>query len=292
MYELVQAAKNTYYIQSPAKIGLTVVGEGEVCLIDSGNDKDAGRRVRKILDQNGWTLRAIYNTHSNADHIGGNRYLQSQTGCRIFAPGIECAFTNFPLLEPSFLYGGYPPEGLRHKFLLAAQSSAEPLTEEVLPDGFEMIPLPGHFFDMTGFRTPDDVVFLADCLSSRETLEKYRIGFIYDVEAYLQTLEKTADMQAKLFVPSHAPAAEDISALARYNAEVVLEIGERIESLCADGVSFDQLLKKLFAHYSLKMDMQQYALVGSTVKSYLSWLEKNRRVTAYAQDDLIVWKRI
>ena len=29
--------------------------------------------------------------------------------------------------------------------------------------GFELLPLPGHFFDMVGFRTPDDVVYLADC---------------------------------------------------------------------------------------------------------------------------------
>lgn len=89
MYELNQAGKNSYYIQSPAKIGLYKLNEAEVCLIDSGSDKDAGRKVRQILDKNGWRLTAVYNTHSNADHIGGNQYLQGQTGCMIYAPGIE-----------------------------------------------------------------------------------------------------------------------------------------------------------------------------------------------------------
>lgn len=42
---------------------------------------------------------------------------------------------------------------------------------------------------MVGFHTPDDVIYLADCISSRETLDKYQIGFIYDVGAYLTTLE-------------------------------------------------------------------------------------------------------
>lgn len=88
-----------------------------MCLIDSGSDKDAGRRVRKVLDANGWKLRAIYNTHSNADHIGGNQYLQRQTSCAIYAPGIDCAFTRHPVLEPSYLYGRhFPPKALRHKF--------------------------------------------------------------------------------------------------------------------------------------------------------------------------------
>ena len=108
MYELIQVTDRSYYIQSPAKIGLVKLGGAEVCLIDSGNDKDAGRKVRQLLDAQGWKLTAIYNTHSNADHIGGNKYLQGQTGCRIYAPGMECAFTRYPVLEPSFLYGGYP----------------------------------------------------------------------------------------------------------------------------------------------------------------------------------------
>ena len=175
MYELMQLTDRSYYLQSPAKIGLYKLTDTDVCLIDSGNDKDAGRKVRQLLDANGWHLTAIYNTHSNADHIGGNKYLQAQTGCKIYAPGIECAFTRHPLLEPSFLYGGYPCKELRHKFLLAQESDAQPLTREVLPPGFEIIELPGHVFSRVGFRTPDDVVYLADCLSGKDTLEKHPI---------------------------------------------------------------------------------------------------------------------
>lgn len=58
MYELIQAAPSTYTIQSPSKMGLVALGEGHVCLIDSGGDKEAGRKVRQILDAQGWTLDA------------------------------------------------------------------------------------------------------------------------------------------------------------------------------------------------------------------------------------------
>ena len=44
MYELIQVAENSYYIQSPAKIGIVKISENEVYLIDTGNDKDAGKR--------------------------------------------------------------------------------------------------------------------------------------------------------------------------------------------------------------------------------------------------------
>lgn len=291
MYELIQVSEHNYYIQCPAKIGLVKLNDTEVCLIDSGSDKDVGRKVRQILDANGWKLRAIYNTHSNADHIGGNKYLQGQTGCRIYAPGIECDFTNHPILEPAFLYGGYPCKDLRHKFLLAQESKAEPLTGEVLPEGFELIPLPGHFFDMAGFRTPDDVVYLADCLSARETLDKYQIGFIYDVASYLETLEKVKTMKAKLFIPSHAAPEEDISDLAQYNIDKVREIAGRILEVCAEPLCFETILQKLFTEYGLTMNFEQYVLVGSTVRSYLSWLKDTGKLNAGFDGNLLLWQQ-
>jgi len=291
MYELIQVSDSSYYIQSPAKIGLVQLNDTEVCLIDSGNDKDAGRKVRQILDSNGWHLTAIYNTHSNADHIGGNKYLQGQTGCKIYAPGIECDFTNHPILEPSFLYGGYPTKDLRHKFLMAQESQAEFLTKETLPNGFEIIPLPGHFFDMVGFRTPDDVVYLADCISSKETLDKYQIGFIYDVEAHLSTLEMLKTLKAKIFVPAHADATESIAGLVQYNIDKVKSIAGHIVELCSDPLRFEIILQKLFDDYALTMNFEQYVLVGSTVRSYLSWLKDSGRLIAYFEDNMLLWKQ-
>ena len=291
MYECTQVSPQCYYIQSPAKIGLFRLESGDVCLIDSGSSKDAARKVRQLLDANNWRLTAIYNTHSNADHIGGNQYLQAQTGCKIYAPGIEQDFTRHPILEPAFLYGGYPCKDLRHKFLLAQESDALELTPACLPEGLELIPLPGHFFDMVGFRATGDVVYLADCLSSRETLEKYQIGFLYDVAAYLETLEKVKGMEAAIFVPAHAAATEDIAPLAQLNIDKVLEIAENITTICAEPLCFEAILQKLFTQYSLTMNFEQYVLVGSTVRSYLSWLKDTGRLTASFEDNMLLWRR-
>lgn len=292
MYELIPVAPHTYYIQSPAKIGVVETSDGHVVLIDSGNDKEAGRKVRQHLDRQGWTLDAIYNTHSNADHIGGNAYLAKQTGCALYAPGIEAAFTQHPILEPALLYGGYPMKALRHKFLLAQESDAQPLTPEHLPAGFELIPLPGHFFDMIGLRTPDDVVFLADCLSSQATLDKYQINYVYDVAAYLDTLERVKEMHAALFVPAHADATEDIAPLAQYNIDKVNEIAGHILDFCAAPHTFEEVLQHLFTSYDLAMTFEQYALVGSTVRNYLSWLLDSKRLSATFTDNRLLWQRV
>lgn len=145
---------------------------------------------------------------------------------------------------------------------------------------------------MVGYRTPDDVVYLADCLSSRETLDKYQIGFIYDVAAYLDTLETVKTIQARQFIPAHAEAAEDVSELAQYNIDKVHEIAERILELCRQPLGFEDILQKLFTAYGLTMNFEQYVLVGSTVRSYLSWLKDSGRLGSLFVDNRLLWQRV
>lgn len=292
MYELVQVGERSYYIQCPAKIGIYRQSETDVYLVDSGNDKDAGRRVRRILEEQGWRLKGILNTHSNADHVGGNHYLQQQYGCKIFARGIEAAFTRSPVLEPAFLYGGFPFKELRHKFLMAAPSDVVEFSDPDFPDEVAVIPLPGHFFDMVGFRMPDDTVFLADSLSSEAALEKYQLTFVYDVEAYLKTLETIGAMKAKIFVPSHAEATGDIGPLAALNRNKVHEIAEHLLKLCAEPVTFETILQRIFSDYQLTMSYEQYVLIGSTVRSYLAWLKDGGRLHGYIEDYQLLWKSV
>ena len=154
-----------------------------------------------------------------------------------------------------------------------------------------MIPLPGHFFDMVGFRMPDGVVFLADCISSRETLDKYAVSFIYDVGAYLQTLDRVEKMEAAMFVPAHAEASADVKELVRYNRDKVQSIAERILSVCEKPVCFEHILQEVFKGYGLTMNFEQYGLVGSTVRSYLSWLKDNGKLTVEFQDNMLLWQR-
>lgn len=290
MYELEQVGPQSYYINCPAKIGIYAQSEREVYLIDSGNDKEAAKKVLKIADVKGWTIKGILNTHSNADHIGGNSFIQNKIGCSVFSSGIEADFTRHPVLEPSFLYGGYPCKNLRNKFLMAKESVVSDFSSPEFPKEVEIIPLPGHFFDMVGFRTPDNTVFLADCVSSRATLEKYGVTFIYDVAAYLETLANIETLKADIFVPSHAEVCNDVSELAEINRQKVYEIEQVIKVICDTLKTTDDIISEIFRRFNLTMTIEQYVLVGSTVRSYLSWM-KDRGVIDFTTDNcMLLWK--
>ena len=111
MYECVQVGENTFFMDCPSRIGIYRDGEA-AWLIDSGNDKDAAKKVLKILDDLGLRLEAAIVTHYHADHTGGAALLQQRTNCRLYlaepaAPG------NFPEINTALLFGAHPPKPLR-----------------------------------------------------------------------------------------------------------------------------------------------------------------------------------
>lgn len=287
--ELVKLGDKTYYIKNATNIGVYKIDDSNVYLIDSGNDKDAGKKILKIVEEQGWNIKGIITTHSNADHIGGNKIIQDRTDCKIYANNIEKCFTEYPILESAFLYGGYPFKNIRNKFLLAKESKVE-LIKNNLIDGLEFFDLKGHFFDMIGVKTSDDVYFLADSLFSEKTITKYHLFFIYDVKEFINTLNYLSNLNGKIFIPSHIEATKDISDLIELNRNKVNEIIEKICTYCIYPKCFEEILKYIFEEYKLIMNENQYVLVGSTIRSYLSFLYDENRITYEFKDNKMLWK--
>ncbi len=288
--QLVQVAEKTFYIKNVTNIGIYKINNTDVYLIDTGNDKDAGKKILKIIEAEGWHVKGIINTHSNADHIGGNKWIQDKTNCSIFAHHIEKTFTEYPILESSFLYGGYPFKDLRNKFLMAKESMVMEI-ENQLPYGLEYFPLKGHFFDMIGIKTSDNVYFLADALFSEETINKYHLFYIYDVKSFLNTLDMLNSLKGNVYILSHVEAVFDISSLIEMNKNKIKEILDKIYHICEKKVTFENILKYIFDEYHLVMNANQYVLLGSTVRSYLSYLYDEGKLSYEFKNNQMLWKQ-
>lgn len=287
--ELKKLTNSTYYIENPTNIGLIKTSGDEVYLIDSGNDDEAGKKILKIVDENGWKVKGIISTHSNADHIGGNSLIQKRTDAKIYAHGIERSFSLYPELESAFLFGGYPFKKLKNKFLCAKPSIVLPI-EDIPIKSIEYFPLRGHFFDQIGIKTEDDVYFIGDSLFSEETISKYRIFYIYDIKEFLNTLDYLETLKGKYFVPSHAPVTSDLKSLVALNRRAVLETISLLEKILTKERTFEEIVKCVFDEYELVMNENQYVLLSSTIKSYLSYLTDEDKIEYIFKDNVMNWK--
>lgn len=289
--ELIKVGEKTYYIKNPTNIGIYKIDDENIYLIDTGNDKEAGRKILKIVEAEGWKVKGIINTHSNADHIGGNKLIQDRTNCEILSNKIEKSFTEYPILESSFLYGGYPFKELRHKFLLAQASNNVKEIENNLPEGLQYFELKGHFFNMIGIKTSDNVVFLGDSIFSEETITKYHLFFIYDIKEYLNSLEILRNLEGDLFIASHCEATKNLDNLIETNKNKINEIIENIYEMCEKDITFEEILKNIFDKYELIINENQYVLIGSTIRSYLSYLYDEGKLIYEFKENKMMWKQ-
>lgn len=284
---------DTGYIEGPVNLGLTGPAKRTI-LIDSGNDESAGRKLNRFLISTEKDLFMIVNTHSNADHVGGNAYLQKKWDCRIAVPEKEAPIVADPDLEPLLLWGARAFPQVENKFLRAQPSRVTDTFKapgQVPETSLEAVPLPGHFIDMAGFRTPEGVFFVADSLFSSEIISKYRLMVAMDVDAWLMTLTFLEKEKALLFVPCHASPCEDIGALVRTNRDALLEVREKVALFCAEPHSREDILALLCRDYDLALNPTQILLYSVTVAAHLSSLARAGEVTPFVEKGRLLWKR-
>ena len=286
--QLKQVARNTYYIENDTNIGVYKIGENSVCLIDTGSRGD-GEKIDEIITSQGWKPEYIINTHTHIDHLGGNEYLMKKYGIPAYCTDYDMAFAHYSELEAAYMNGGKPCRKLAKIFTHPGKIGFKAI-EESSPDGIEWMYLPGHTFGMIGIRTADGVWFLGDAYLSRGFLEKYSFGYLYDVKGYLETLKNIKQLEGKMFIPSHGEAEEDIEEICNLNVENIYDIIKTIKNICIDYASLDDILKQMYERFRMRATVSQQALLSSTTKSYLTYLQDRDELECKFIDNIMVWK--
>ena len=70
----------------------------------------------------------------------------------------------------------------------------------------------------------------------------------------------------------------------------VHEIALKLLDICTTPQTFESVLKTVFDDYGLTMTFQQHVLVGSTIRSYLSWLKDMGEMEAYIEENCLYWR--
>ena len=286
--ELKQIGSKTFCIEHDTNIGIHFTDDGRMYLIDTGSKGD-GEKIDEILSREGWVPSCIINTHTHIDHIGGNEFLMRKYGIPAYCTDYDMAFAHYSELEAAYMNGGYPAEKLRTIFAHPGMIGFRSIEKET-PDGIDWTYLPGHSFGMIGIRTSDDIWFLGDSYLSRSFLKQYTFGFIYNVEAYIDTLKKLKEFKGALFVPSHGIIETDIVPSLEQNLRSVAEMCSMICETCREYRGQDEILQQMYERLRMHARPAQHALLSSTVKSYLTYLQDRNKLECRFVDNIMKWR--
>ncbi len=270
----------------------------ETILIDSGLEDRAAKAICKTLNDQGLTPSAIINTHSHADHCGGNNYLQQNYDVEILSSAIEKVFIENPCLEPlCFFSGSKPIRKLENKFLQANPSKVTRIvkggdTIKLKNLDVKIIPLAGHSIDQIGVEF-DNILFCGDSFFSEHVLDKYKLPFLIDLDKSLKTLKLLKKSNYQIYIPSHGQATKDIQTIVDLNIAKINKIEGDIMSILDTEKTTEEILKELFYKYNISIyGPQQYYLLNTTVMAYISSLTNRSIVKTGLKDNILTWKRM
>lgn len=276
--QLVPLAPRVQYL--PGAVNSVVIedGQGGALLVDTGLDDGHARGLLRALTAAGLTPTAVLNTHSHADHHGGNALILGRfPGLGVFAPALEAAIIRHPVLEPLSLWGAWPPPGLQSKFLLAPASPAQPVgTGQVRLGGVavELLAVPGHAAEMVAVRA-GDVLYAADALFGPAALAKHPLTFCADSgrqKASAAGLGTLSGVQVVL--PGHGGPTPDLAGLVAANLTAYARTTQAVLAAVGEGAaSVDDLLARVCLRLDVTMrDAGAVVLNRAVVSAHLTEL--------------------
>lgn len=294
--QLEQLSEHIYYLASAVNCAIVKTSANNAVLIDTGQDKNYGRNIRKALDSLGLKAIAIINTHSHADHYGGNDYLLRQYDAQSYAPEFESAIIQNPYLEPVYLFNGAKPlSELMSKWLMAKASP----TEHILTEGkliiddfeFEIIDTSGHSHKHFSVLT-DGVLIAADAIFGKEVFKKYPMPFGQDIGKQIESCQKLLDYECKIILPGHGSPTSKIKDLVETNLEVFNKVASTVidSSNAGDtGAVLEQTCNKLNIQLA---DIPRYYLNLCTIQAYLSYLRETGKIELSLINNRLSWQKI
>lgn len=222
MSPLTPLAPGVHYLPGAVNSVVLEDGRGGALLVDTGLDDSHARKLLRALEGAGLTPTGILNTHSHADHHGGNAFILKRfPELKVFAPPLEDAVITHPILEPIALFGARPPRELQSKFLLASPSPArlapEPGLTRIGGVSLELIEVAGHASMMYAVRV-GDVLYAADALFGPEALVKHPLTFCADSALQKEAAARLGDLEGvRVTLPGHGDPTGDLAGLVAVN---------------------------------------------------------------------------
>ena len=296
--DLIRLTENAYLLRGGSNAGL-IVHDGRAVLVDTGLDKDTAKKILRHVDALEVKLAAVVITHAHADHFGGAATVKARTGAPVYAPALEAAIVENPILEPLYLFSGaLPPAELKHKFTLADACKVDALLapgEVVIADmPIAAIPAPGHAPNQV-MVAGGGVCFVADAVFAPDVLQKHGIPFMVDPDAWLATLSilPQLDGQYAAFVPGHGSAVPSLAAWVVENIERLTSVRAAVEAALAQTDDLGQIIHLTASSIGLTIAVPvTFWLTQTAVLACLASLQRAGKAQPLVEANRMRWRRI
>ena len=276
-------------VTGSSRIPLYMPDRGNAVMIDSGLKNPDRYGILAVLEQENIHVCALLTSHFHRDHIGNHQIIKSRYDCRVYMSPVTASYCSDPLKFSAY----------ESNLLSKLRGRTSTFTPDVIYDpnadtleaagySFQLIPLPGHAQEHTGFVTPDGVAYLGDTILSRDILYAVRIPYCTNCKEDLEAKEKAGALNYELYILAHNAICTGIRELARENIDNMHEKINMVQQFASSYITLEALAAKVISHTGGDPD-SLLKVVGSkrNVQVLVDYLLETGRLDVRAKDGYI-----
>lgn len=280
---------NTFYIKGATNTGIYIFEDNKALMIDPGLSGLRPNRIIKILEEHDINLKYIINTHEHDDHYGAcSQFKEYKKDLNILSSDYAKLYIENPELFSKYIIGGksnrFLDSRLKNKFVENKIYINETISEGIISingEKFVIVELEGHTPGSIGVITRDDVFFVGDLLVGDDIFKKYDFLFIYDIKAYLNSLQKVKNIGFKYMILGHSKqiiSKEDSYDLIEKHELAINKYLLQIRVLLKKPMTLEKILKNIIKNNNLNSNYKEYQFLKSSLISVISYLEELREI--------------
>lgn len=311
--KILELLPGTYIIPGTTNVGIVTdknpdSSVTDVYVIDTGNTEVDGEYILDVLNEYfsfhdiSYKIKAIINTHAHADHSGGNSIIKEKTDCEIWISNFESSTLYNPHLHTSVLWGANPPKEILTVYYKPDPTYPTKIVSEndsfTLSDGrtITFMSLPGHSYESMGiiitYKNDEKIIFAGDAIFPRDEIGNHSIPLILDHIDFVKSLEKIASLHNLTWcIPGHGSIiSKNLSETLEEDKIAIITIEKCIFKILENNkLTTDILIKQIADTFNMNMNVRQYALIGFTLRCFLTTLRNAGILKIAVEDNLLYW---
>lgn len=297
--DLINIKGNTFYIKGGTNTGVYVYDDNRGLIIDPGLGGLRPKRIIEMLDSNNIDLKFIINTHEHNDHYGAcNQFRESYEKLYILSSEYAKLYIEHKDLFSKYIIGGKSNDFMDGK--LKGKSLGAIHIDKTLNEGivslnnidFTIIDFKGHTLGSIGVLTKDKILFVGDLLIGPEMLTKYEFLFIYDLQEYINSLNKLKDIDFEYIVLGHSKdiiSKQNSSELIKKHEDAIDKYINQVRVGLKNPIGLECLLRNIIVKNHLKNNYKEYHFLKSSLVSIISYLEHLQEIDYILSDGELLY---
>lgn len=219
----------------------------DIILFDSGSLLQG--ELETWIEEQGFHVRAILNSHMHWDHVAANASLQHTHGARIYMPVLEAALKEIEFGRQMTCDVEHPYiQQFSEVFRFQVDEKIGARDETILVEEvhFQVIHTPGHSADHVAYITPDDVMYAGDTLMTADLLPGTKFSYAANYALDIESKEKLRAYHCKAYVMAHCGVTDEIDSLITENVEYVLQRAQYLWSLIDHPMSMEEIICRVW----------------------------------------------